>query len=435
MSYTLSNLPSSHSSPSSSPTLATPSPSLDDAPTFTLEKDFYSNFSCCGLALADMHELLNHFEDAHAPALAVGGKLDYSPFSAATTTSSSVAPLANLVISYPQPHPPAEPSSYSWPSETALADDRNYHQYSPASTPYAYSGLGLGFPDLEDTYDPFGFNQLASSSPAAPLTSPSPPLLRINTTFPRAEFHSYNAPSPANSNSPATSAAPYSTAPSPLSVSSISRSSVSSAYSSPNLTAHRNEDHQQNRCLPPALLTLPPQIPRLPPSLTTSLPLIESKPKSHDRGLSLIEPYTIPPSISRRKSGLISAEDTQKVERDGVGPQRTIPAHIHTHAQTGRPPSFASGAGRRRRDGREKAFKCPHPGCTKSYLNPNGLKYHLEKGTCSIDPTFVLFSADASRPQSPAEAQDTEQAEPQAMAAPTPIALPSVPPVSPITPV
>lgn len=27
-------------------------------------------------------------------------------------------------------------------------------------------------------------------------------------------------------------------------------------------------------------------------------------------------------------------------------------------------------------------------GCIKSYLNPNGLKYHLEKGTCIIDPLY-----------------------------------------------
>ncbi|KAI1786450.1 hypothetical protein LXA43DRAFT_1099236 [Ganoderma leucocontextum] len=32
---------------------------------------------------------------------------------------------------------------------------------------------------------------------------------------------------------------------------------------------------------------------------------------------------------------------------------------------------------KRRGDGREKSYKCP------SYLNPNGLKYHLEKGTCT----------------------------------------------------
>ncbi|KXN82669.1 hypothetical protein AN958_02306 [Leucoagaricus sp. SymC.cos] len=34
---------------------------------------------------------------------------------------------------------------------------------------------------------------------------------------------------------------------------------------------------------------------------------------------------------------------------------------------------------------REKAYRCPTPGCTKSYLNPNGLKYHVEKGTCRFE--------------------------------------------------
>ncbi|KAG6845251.1 hypothetical protein H0H87_011986 [Tephrocybe sp. NHM501043] len=33
----------------------------------------------------------------------------------------------------------------------------------------------------------------------------------------------------------------------------------------------------------------------------------------------------------------------------------------------------------------KKAYQCPTPGCTKSYLNPNGLKYHQEKGTCKIE--------------------------------------------------
>ena len=32
---------------------------------------------------------------------------------------------------------------------------------------------------------------------------------------------------------------------------------------------------------------------------------------------------------------------------------------------------------------REKTFRCPNALCTKRYLNPNGLKYHMEKGTCT----------------------------------------------------
>ncbi|KZT18129.1 hypothetical protein NEOLEDRAFT_218157 [Neolentinus lepideus HHB14362 ss-1] len=41
---------------------------------------------------------------------------------------------------------------------------------------------------------------------------------------------------------------------------------------------------------------------------------------------------------------------------------------------------------RRERAKRERGFRCPKDGCTKSYLNPNGLKYHLEKGTCVFEP-------------------------------------------------
>ena len=46
---------------------------------------------------------------------------------------------------------------------------------------------------------------------------------------------------------------------------------------------------------------------------------------------------------------------------------------------------------------REKAYKCTKPGCTKSYLNPNGLKYHLAKGTC----TFAVSPESADGLSSP----------------------------------
>ncbi|KAF8972339.1 hypothetical protein BDZ97DRAFT_1022607 [Flammula alnicola] len=43
------------------------------------------------------------------------------------------------------------------------------------------------------------------------------------------------------------------------------------------------------------------------------------------------------------------------------------------------------GSGNHLRNRREKAYHCPTPRCSKSYLNPNGLKYHMEKGTCKIE--------------------------------------------------
>ena len=53
-----------------------------------------------------------------------------------------------------------------------------------------------------------------------------------------------------------------------------------------------------------------------------------------------------------------------------------------------------------RMDIREKMYKCMRPGCTKSYLNPNGLKYHTLKGTC----TFAEKPNNAATAPAPAQA-------------------------------
>lgn len=47
----------------------------------------------------------------------------------------------------------------------------------------------------------------------------------------------------------------------------------------------------------------------------------------------------------------------------------------------------SNGTGRRseRDRAREKLYFCTVRGCTKAYLNPNGLKYHMAKGTCTFD--------------------------------------------------
>jgi transcription factor SFP1 len=39
--------------------------------------------------------------------------------------------------------------------------------------------------------------------------------------------------------------------------------------------------------------------------------------------------------------------------------------------------------GEQQRD-RKGCYRCPRPGCTKKYLNPGGLKYHLARGTCTF---------------------------------------------------
>lgn len=36
--------------------------------------------------------------------------------------------------------------------------------------------------------------------------------------------------------------------------------------------------------------------------------------------------------------------------------------------------------------GRPKPFRCPKPGCNKSYKQANGLKYHITHGQCNFAP-------------------------------------------------
>ncbi|KAI8586525.1 hypothetical protein BDZ88DRAFT_454917 [Geranomyces variabilis] len=49
-----------------------------------------------------------------------------------------------------------------------------------------------------------------------------------------------------------------------------------------------------------------------------------------------------------------------------------------------------------------RVHRCPKPFCTKTYKNPNGLKYHLDRGICehfmSLDCPAIAASADSTRP-------------------------------------
>lgn len=65
------------------------------------------------------------------------------------------------------------------------------------------------------------------------------------------------------------------------------------------------------------------------------------------------------------------------VSRDGKGQGR------EKRAKTGRPKG--TGRASAQKDPKRAKLVCPRPGCTKRYMNPNGLKYHLEKGTCTIE--------------------------------------------------
>ncbi|GBE88070.1 hypothetical protein SCP_1202990 [Sparassis crispa] len=110
------------------------------------------------------------------------------------------------------------------------------------------------------------------------------------------------------------------------------------------------------------------------------------------------EPMCLPPALLSAPGDADATSGYTTPEYDAPEARRSLQHRDALHA--GRPRARLLTAMERkarraerlspskRRD-REKMYKCPHPGCLKSYLNPNGLKYHLEKGTCLIDPNCI----------------------------------------------
>ncbi|KAH9992206.1 hypothetical protein BJV74DRAFT_834850 [Russula compacta] len=78
------------------------------------------------------------------------------------------------------------------------------------------------------------------------------------------------------------------------------------------------------------------------------------------------EPIALAPSLLTTRTAREPACGPKRVERRGPR------GRFQSHEMTTTPRK------------REKLYHCPKPGCAKSYLNPNGLKYHLDKGTCQL---------------------------------------------------
>ncbi|THG99018.1 hypothetical protein EW026_g3255 [Hermanssonia centrifuga] len=271
------------------------------APILSLEKDFCSNFTCCGLALADMHELLDHFEESHVVVLGGDGRPVYPPpVHAPSYPSGSLANpagWASLAVDYPQPYPPA---------------DASFQAYAPDA-----SGPLPATPTVESSFQSY-----------PPTAFTLPPHMRVPSPAPRFQTP-YHAQNPASG------------------VLDPHRMDVDVDTQA---DSHSPSDEVEESALHPG--------PRSPMS-RVGTPSVSDDEEGREKDKKA--------AAGRIKAKLFNS-DSDSAERKSV-------------------------QGLRKRDSRrEKAYKCPHPGCIKSYLNPNGLKYHLEKGTCIIDPNYRIPS-------------------------------------------
>ncbi|KAI0649556.1 hypothetical protein C8Q79DRAFT_520469 [Trametes meyenii] len=258
---------------------------------------------------------------------------------------------------------PAPPPPDSDPLFDSYIDSNAYLDHSFCSN---FSCCGQSLPDLHHLLDHFEedhvlpfpphdsrptFSSPVYARPAGPHASyilsypqPDPPLHPLSLLLSSA--HGPLRPVPDSNQIPDLVHSPSSLP---------SSSASSSCLSSPTLG--------EPLCLPPALFSCQP-----PPTPS---------------------PQRRRTALERKSDSSYNSDISSNPVRPLVGPQRNAKSHARPDplarnrplALTPQraPPQSAS----RKRDGREKMYKCPHAGCTKSYLNPNGLKYHLEKGTCT----------------------------------------------------
>lgn len=255
-------------------------------PNHSFERDFCSNFSCCGQSLPDLHLLLAHFEQTHL----------------LTPGSSGLRhPVNNgQVPALPVEHdPPLSPSS------SAILDYPNFSAPPPTPVDESCDPMKPWFA----TPRPFDYLEMFDDDHSG-ASAHHPTIVDLELDFDSKKTHLWDFFPDDDSDS--------------------------SSYSSEELSVDAiRYPHGQ--------------------PVTKETPFAASLPvSSADMPTSCASPDQIHTNVFDPKSG-------QSI-----------------------PPTTARKSARR--GTRTKMYKCPRTGCLKSYLNPNGLKYHLEKGTCEFTP-------------------------------------------------
>ncbi|KAF8525895.1 hypothetical protein BU17DRAFT_62451 [Hysterangium stoloniferum] len=274
----------------------------DDGYASQLERDYIkcSNFVCCGFTLADMHELVRHFEEHHVTIDAIPSSLDTMPdlISPETASSSTLethrstytaTPPPDLFPTLTAPFTPRE-SAFS-PVHVSSSSHSDSNIQSGAYMPSSYAAYankdGFGARLYSEGCDPAPRSIMGKSSPRVQICLP--PSHLIADTPPAAAYETQPYPDP-----PA------------------------------NIIPH---------AYPPTIAPIPiyARHPNL--SIITDLPIELGK---------------------GAKGRKVNTNTSWTVESEG---NDTQPAP-------------------------QRRKKNAHSDCIKSYMNLNGLKYHLSKGAC-----------------------------------------------------
>ncbi|KAF5345686.1 hypothetical protein D9758_013071 [Tetrapyrgos nigripes] len=401
----------------------------DDHVSF--EHKFCSNFFCCNMRLSGMHELLEHVEEVHIVSSHAANSPNPRPSHHSTGHSSPHRSSYDVVCAYPAPSTPPPLSQlfeneFDW-SSTVYPDSQ---LDSPLMDVFSgmdeFSSLedttysGSPFPHHPEQHQNLVTNSVLSPNPSHAQTSPIPKSDLIpdsdatrasesakdsvgtatsGVTFPADDIESMqksagssSGPGICNASAIASTSGPSVAAPSTPAHSTSSSSSTllfslhdisaplaySSVYSSQSTAPYHSyfpadavkssstSDDQKARSSGPCR------------RVKTKSARKASVVVGVGTGTSSINSSSINSIVSGSGVSSVGSFRPSRWSRDtsrngdlelenGESSERT--------SRKGRPPTK-----------REKKHRCPMPGCSKAYLNPGGLKYHLEKGTCKIEP-------------------------------------------------
>lgn len=345
------------------------------------------NYTCCGVALPDLHALVDHFESCHVEVFSPDPVSQFdvrdTPDApdAAHPVDSPAFDADDMDISEPSPSPPATPSpvlthpsafdpirvlalpaSQSVSAATRLFRPSQYSSYSSLAgangAPAHAASAAAAVPSAFNRYA--GYSDYSSDLPG---TDPSP-----TYTYTEADAEALALAACAH---PFRDSYPYNDNDAFAYAYASDKPSAAYAYDgSAGVGAGAGGaggDMGAMRCVPPALLcsqSAEPSPLNTPGSSRAPSPL----------GGPVYTPGTTL-SLNPKTSAGRSTAATAAAQ----GPFSRLAKS--TPSSSSSSPRVGAGHGHA-----PKPFHCPKPGCNKAYKQQNGLKYHLAHGACNYAP-------------------------------------------------
>ncbi|KAI9495178.1 hypothetical protein BDB00DRAFT_815017 [Zychaea mexicana] len=335
-----------------------------------LEAAYCRDFSCCGLVLSDLHDLLQHYEECHVR-LEEEDEDDasfWSPTPPSLSSSSS---------------PSASPSPCTAPSSPTLDDAESCDALKKKAAAY-----------LSDLYNSATLSPLSLTSPIkeedglelATTTTTTGPLTPTDSVVEEPlSYYSCNESSSSQSSSSSSS----SSLPKKLTINTdITTASPSSPSSSSlnTLTAGKKRSYQQFSSLPSALDLLTQSAAKKLALATGELPtpMLTDEDFLAQAGALLASANT---NANADKPYKCNVPGCQKAYKNPNG-LKYHNQHGHCDLVSDESENIAS-----------KPYQCTIGDCGKRYKNLNGLKYHIEHShMAALNHTLASFGSSLFSP-------------------------------------